>query len=1018
MSSPKEDTTTVKQYFTLTKEYQQKYGDTVVLLMQVGSFIEIYGLKDEKTHETHGSIIEKIASVCNLNISEKKICVGKDQVLMAGFRDYSVEKYIQKIIEAGYTAVVYLQEDDDDLSGSKSGIKKEKKKRYLEGVYSPGTYMSYETENTQKITNNIMCIWFETMKTRTKQDRMICGVSVANTFTGKSYLFEYECPFYINPTTFDELERSVSVFAPSEVIILSPFDKKVLQNIVQYCGIQTNIHYVNNQDQENKKVQNCGKQKYIQEILKKFYGEEAHNICYEFYNYTMSTQSFCYLLDFIQEHNPDMVKKMSIPEFNNTSDRLVLGNHTLKQLNIIDEQGKKYGNLSSVSSLLNKCVTTGGKRLFLHQIVNPTSNENWLKMEYAMTQKMLDNYDNIGLIRKQLSSVRDIEKICRQIVMKKIYPDSIYHLYQSSLIISQINTLQLFTENPDICDYLTNEFIQGSPQSNKTVNSCEIIQTNINSIIGFLESKLEIQECKSQNSLEEFQTNIIKTGVSKKLDDLIQTQIKNNQVLQSIQDFFNNLMRTTEKTSNKGIEYVVIHKREKLGVTLQLTKKRASTLKQLLLNQKEIRIQGYTILASEIKFSGASGSNEEIHFELLNNVTNQVDILEKDVNKEILIVFMEVLSHLENTLLKNIENLGKYVAKLDVLQSKAYIARTYKYCCPEIIEKESIDSTGSFVRASQLRHCLIEHIQQNETYVANDISIGCDGQNGILLYGTNAVGKTSLIRALGIAVIMAQCGLFVPCSQFQYVPYTAIYSRILGNDNLFKGLSTFAVEISELRVILNMADNRSLVLGDEICSGTETESALSIFVKSLMVLHEKETSFIFATHFHEILKYDEVKVLTRMALKHMAVHYDRELDCLVYDRILQPGSGNRTYGLEVCKSLYLNEDFLSGAYELRNKYFPESRGELSNKTTIYNAKKIRGMCEICNEELADEIHHINEQHLADENGFIGTFHKNHPANLMGLCEKCHDSIHYSNDTEVNKQKIVRKKTTKGYVKMI
>jgi DNA mismatch repair protein MutS len=178
-----------------------------------------------------------------------------------------------------------------------------------------------------------------------------------------------------------------------------------------------------------------------------------------------------------------------------------------------------------------------------------------------------------------------------------------------------------------------------------------------------------------------------------------------------------------------------------------------------------------------------------------------------------------------------------------------------------------------------------------------------------------------------------------------------------------------------------------------------------------MVLHEKETSFIFATHFHEILKYDEVKALTQMALKHMAVHYDRELDCLVYDRVLQSGSGNRMYGLEVCKSLYLNEDFLNGAYALRNKYFPESRGELSNKATTYNAKKIRGVCENCLEELADEIHHINEQHLADENGFIGTFHKNHPANLMALCEKCHDKIHKG---EVAKP--ARKKTTKGYVK--
>jgi len=122
-------------------------------------------------------------------------------------------------------------------------------------------------------------------------------------------------------------------------------------------------------------------------------------------------------------------------------------------------------------------------------------------------------------------------------------------------------------------------------------------------------------------------------------------------------------------------------------------------------------------------------------------------------------------------------------------------------------------------------------------------------RDGMLLYGTNAVGKTSLIRALGIAVIMAQCGMYVPCSKFVYKPYTAIYSRILGNDNLFKGLSTFAVEMSELRIILKMADDNSLVLGDEVCSGTETESALSIFVAALMQLHTKQVSFIFCNTF-------------------------------------------------------------------------------------------------------------------------------------------------------------------------
>ena len=155
-------------------------------------------------------------------------------------------------------------------------------------------------------------------------------------------------------------------------------------------------------------------------------------------------------------------------------------------------------------------------------------------------------------------------------------------------------------------------------------------------------------------------------------------------------------------------------------------------------------------------------------------------------------------------------------------------------------------------------------MRKNEIYVPNDVCLGkSDGDLGILLYGTNAVGKTSLIKALGISVIMAQSGMYVPCESFTYSPYKYIFTRIIGNDNIFKGLSTFGVEMSELRVILNNCDNNSLILGDELCSGTETDSALSIFNASIEVMSERKSNFMFATHFHELphlksMKNDEV----------------------------------------------------------------------------------------------------------------------------------------------------------------
>ena len=232
-------------------------------------------------------------------------------------------------------------------------------------------------------------------------------------------------------------------------------------------------------------------------------------------------------------------------------------------------------------------------------------------------------------------------------------------------------------------------------------------------------------------------------------------------------------------------------------------------------------------------------------------------------------------------------------------------------------------------------------------------------------------------------------------------------SRILSNDNLFKGLSTFAVEISELRVILINADENSFVLGDELCSGTETESALGIFMSSLQHLHQKKSSFIFATHFHEIADYEELQKLDGIGLKHLEVRYDRETDSLIYDRKIKDGIGNRMYGLEVCKSLYLPEHIIEYAYHIRNKYasHPNESASLSHNITQYNARKIRGLCEKCHNKMGEEIHHLQPQKNADINGYLNGewVHKNHPANLLSLCSSCHDELHRdcSHDDEIS-----------------
>lgn len=985
------------EYFSQTKNYKSQYGERTIVLMQVGAFFEIYGLK-HSDGSIRESCIEEMAEVCQLNISEKKLLYGGGQVLMAGFRDFTLDKYLLKLSESGFTVPVIVQEKNGkDI------------KRVLSRVYSPGTFLSCDTDSSPQITNHIMCIWLETYKPAKTGGRetLVYGVSVINIFTGKSSMFQHETPFFMNMTTFDELERYVSIFCPSEVLIISPFDKKQIDTIIQFTGIQSQmIHcFSTNGD----KPIRCSNQKYTKHILSAFFGEEAFDVCTEFRAHNIATQSFCYLLNFVQEHNPDLIRKIAIPEFNNTSTRTILANHTLSQLNIIHDgnsDSKKSSHLSCVLSFLNKCCSAMGKRLFQYQLLNPNFDETWLRQEYKMISALLaNNYYLVDVFRKQLGKVRDLEKISRQLVIKKIYPSSIAHLYNSLLTIQQTNVC-LF-ELPELCNYLCQGF-----DTSSQIASCEYIDNLCSDMTIFLDRHLIIDSCKTSSSMGTFDTNIIQTGVSAELDQVVLKYNENLDKFSKIKICLNGLVQANENSYDT--DYVKIHETEKSGVCLQITTKRSLLLKKAIESQKILLIGDIKISAKDMKFIKAAASAVEISFPLLDEICGSLLKCKDIMNDLIGKAYLAFLGDFESRFYLELENLASYVSKVDVLQSKTYVAREYNYCCPEIVS----DSDKSFVDARELRHALIEHIQQNETYVTNDLSLGISrflsedagGCDGVLLYGTNAVGKTSLIRALGVAVIMAQSGMFVPCSQFRYKPYTAIFSRILGNDNLFKGLSTFAVEMTELRIILKMSDENSLILGDELCSGTETESALSIFVAGLMKLNERRSSYIFATHFHEIVDYNEIRELDKLQMKHMSVHYDRELDGLVYDRKLKEGSGPKIYGLEVCKSLYLEPDFLDLAYSIRNKYYPDSRGELSCPTSIYNAAKVRGLCEMCGEKMGEETHHLTPQKDADVNGFIGTFHKNHKANLASVCEGCHDKIHLTNGGEI----LRKKKTTNGY----
>ncbi len=351
---------------------------------------------------------------------------------------------------------------------------------------------------------------------------------------------------------------------------------------------------------------------------------------------------------------------------------------------------------------------------------------------------------------------------------------------------------------------------------------------------------------------------------------------------------------------------------------------------------------------------------------------------------------------------KNIDILIKYLVRTDIAANNAKNAFDYRYKRP-IISLDSSDAASetasetaseresSFINMKNMRHPLIERLHDELEYVGNDVRINKDG---ILLYGINASGKSSFMKAVGLNIIMAQSGMFVAAEKMVYYPYKRIFTRISGMDNIYKGMSSFTVEMTELRNILQRCNKYSLVIGDEICCGTESISGIAIVSAGIDMLINKGASFIFATHLHELTAMSCIKEHindNNLFVKHIKIDIGKNNE-IIYNRKIQDGQGSNMYGLEVCKSLDMPLDFLKKAEMFRKEFTKIDKDLIKNKKSNYNRKKKIDKCEIC-QGIAVETHHIRYQEDADENGFIGSSHKNATHNLASLCKECHGKEH-------------------------
>ena len=995
----------MKKYFKQDKKYKMQYKK-FILLWQCGGFYEVYGLKCKKTGNIVDSYIETFGKICDYAVKEKSTnsrsgpryqSYKKDgvpyTVMMSGLPiSGSVENKIKKLNQNGFTIALWKQDP------------KIKEIREEYAIFSPGTQFDVD----ENLSNNIACIYLKCYKKTllTKNPRISCGISVIDIITGETKYYEYHTEYFNESINYDDVERFMSIYNPNEIIIIHNFDtQKELNNMIEFSSINCSLkHIIDINDLNNgfmNEVNNCNKQTYQVELLNSYYNFNDSDFFYaNFAMYEYATSSFCFLLNFVYNHQKNLVKNIKFPIFDNNQDTLVLANHSLKQLNMIND-GNNNTKYSSVLKFLNNCKTAMGKREFGYQLLHPTINETYLNMEYNNIDFLINNKSDYKELwtNKPFKNICDIEKFYRKIILNLVTPYNIFVFNESfEGIQTLLNTLE---HDNTLNKYFLNKV--NISNISKISQNLQKFKKEIN--------KLKLSEIMSVNT-RNIDDNIFKKGIFKDVDESVAIYEKSKIKIDAIKDYFNTILTSFEKKNKNGVKLSV---KETMHPFLEATNRRCTGIESILekwMNQKEkpmVTIKykymntelSFNLDLNTISFEKSSKNNKKIVSPFLNKLYEKIFTGKEEIKKVVRKCFEIYCNNLLN-FSNEFEEIINFVKYYDVLVTKVNNALKYNYCKPTITNHEK-----SYFEANKLRHVLIEQIQQNEIYVPNSVKLGKD-EDGILLYGTNAVGKSSLIKSIGICIIMAQSGMYVPCNHFIYKPYKTIYTRILGNDNIFKGLSSFAVEMSELKSILK-ADCNSLILGDELCKGTEFNSAIRIFVAGLVTLNKTRCSHIFATHFHEITHMKEITELESLVMKHMSIEYIG--NTLVYNRTLQDGPGNNNYGLIVCKSLGLPTDFLKFAESLNINFKTKSNNIMNQHTSHYNSKLIKNKCEICG-YVGEEVHHMIPQCDADSSDFINnkelSFNKNHKANLMNICRNCH-----SKET-LTGRKLVRKKTTHGY----
>nr|YP_010322634.1 MutS-like protein [Acrossota amboinensis]UKP87196.1 MutS-like protein [Acrossota amboinensis] len=965
------------QYLNLVEENYSKYGLSVIQFIQIGKFYELWHEPDTPSKQQAYSqaellaessmreslrvtpSIEQVATLLDMRV----ISLGKRSLLQMGFPIYSLTTHLSTLLDKGWTVIVI-----DELVTNQSGPKQ----RAISQVYSPSCNLGSNLEDCSEL-SYVLSIYFS-------QNNLIgegvIGVTLFSVISGHSIMFP------ISWTERDKVARLLINYRVREIVIWinSKANSEILINIYNLLidwnlfpsepnakiEIMEEVHYLSYRYENNKEWLllhiymsinvinaewfNKNYQKYtLSKIFQSTWTESVNQA---------NLISLLGVLQFIKDRNPNFIKNLQLPEYYNSVVsplNLILCNRAEYQLDLLPKRDKLGGLLS----LIDYCSTTIGKRLLKFRLLNPITDYSELNLRYeeiAIFKQLLDKkiFDNFELKNiKDLSSLHRQWAICASsdIILSPKKLNQIYHSY-------------LFA----------NQLI--GRLSNKWIQLPLPIKLQLESLIKEINRIFQVN-----NLLGDFKDVLQPTDNLTNL--LVQQQTLRTQLTEWAEQISNIVFQDTISIK---VEYF-----NKEGYALSIPSKKLVKLEHYITNAP--------ISNNSIILLGKKGNHHIITSPIIHKVLIELNLLEEQINTYIKQTYNRELKRLYFSYSELFSPLVNFISRLDVALSGAIAANKFNYTKP-YLTLGKFQQTKGFIEAINLRHPLVEQLNTQEECIAHNISLK---DQGMLVFSINGAGKSTLLRAIGVNVILAQAGMYVAADSFKLKPYHYLITRISGGDDLHKGQGTFEVEMRDLSTILKLANYNSLILGDEICHGTETSSGTAILAATIERLTTAQTSFVLSTHLHQVCS------LINLPVKYYHLSVIQEDLCLIYERKLKPGPGPSQYGIEVMGHIINDKKFYNSALKYRKliDWEPPS-WNVPNSLTVfrpskYNVQVFIDSCEICG-ALAEAIHHIQPKKFCNKR-------LNRKSNLVPVCSSCHLDIHR------NKISILGWKRTPGYKKL-